>query len=59
MRSTLILRARILCGIFILAAILLVVRLYFVQIVHGKEYTKDAMGQYTEFAPDTAARGDI
>ncbi|MDB5238398.1 MAG: hypothetical protein JWM46_668 [Candidatus Kaiserbacteria bacterium] len=59
MRSTLILRARILCGFFICAAILLVVRLYFVQIVHGEEYTKDATGQYTEFAPDTAARGDI
>ena len=59
MRSTLILRARILSAFFILVGMLLVVRLYFVQIVHGKEYTKDATGQYTEVAPDTEARGDI
>ncbi len=59
MRGTLILRARILCAIFIAAAILLVVRLYFVQVVHGEAYARDAMGQYMEAAPDTEARGDI
>lgn len=59
MKATLVLRARILCSFFILAALLLITRLYFVQIVHGESYAKDAMGQYVENAPDTLARGDI
>jgi cell division protein FtsI/penicillin-binding protein 2 len=59
MKSRLLGRARLLSFIFILAAALLIVRLYFVQIVHGGEYQKRAMGQYVESEPDTGTRGDI
>jgi len=59
MRETLVFRARILCACFIFLAILLIVRLYFVQIVHGESYSDDAQGQYVERAPDTLSRGDI
>lgn len=59
MRSELVFRARLLVGAFVLVAILLAIRLYFVQIVHGSDYAKDAMGQYTELSPDTETRGDI
>ena len=52
-------RARILSGIFILAATLLITRLYFLQIVKGDEYARAAMGQYIAQAPDTEERGDI
>lgn len=40
-------------------ATLLVVRLYFVQIVHGDEYRKDALGQYMQVASDLEDRGVI
>ncbi len=58
-RAFLIRRARFLCGIFIAAALLLILRLYFVQIVHGAQYSRDAMGQYQEPAPETEQRGSI
>ncbi len=53
------LRARIMGGFFIAIALLLVVRLYFVQIVHGSSYEKDAIGQYVEQSPDDTTRGTI
>jgi cell division protein FtsI/penicillin-binding protein 2 len=59
MRSRFVLRTRILCGAFILAALLLIVRLYFVQIVHGSQYQRDATAQYTATTPDTGDRGSI
>lgn len=59
MRSEFLVRVRLLGGLFILAAILLIVRLYFVQIVHGREYASDAVAQYVEPSPDTGSRGDI
>ena len=59
MKSKFVLRARFLSGLFILAAVLLVTRLYFIQIVHGEDYARDAMGQYVESAPDTQDRNDI
>lgn len=59
MRSELKFRLRILSGIFILAALLLVLRLYFIQIVHGADYREDAMGQYTAPDQDTQTRGSI
>lgn len=52
-------RARFLSCVFIAIAALLIVRLYFVQIVHGGQYSRDAMGQYTESAPETTHRGSI
>lgn len=59
MKSRFVLRVRILCGFFILAALLLILRLYFVQIVHGEEYRRSASAQYVERNPDTEDRGAI
>src|SRR3990167_4683502 len=59
MKSNLILRARLLSALFILAALLLASRLYFVQIVHGGEYRGSANAQYAQPSPDTEARGYI
>ncbi len=59
MRSSLLIRVRLLCGFFIFVAILLVIRLYFLQIVHGESYREDAMGQYVDPSSDTQVRGNI
>lgn len=60
MRSSLRLRTRILSGLFIFIAFFLVVRLYFVQIVHGAEYQEEGMGQYVAADPSSGSdRGDI
>ena len=59
MKSTLVGRARLLCAFFAAVAALLVVRLYFVQIVHGDEYRKDATSQYVESDADLVDRGSI
>lgn len=60
MKSSLQLRTRILSGAFICIALLLVVRLYFVQIVHGAAYQAEGMGQYVQPDPSTGGnRGDI
>ena len=59
MKPSFVLRARILCGLFAAIAILLIVRLYFVQVVHGVEYAQSAMGQYTETSPGSEDRGTI
>lgn len=52
-------RARFLSGLFIAGALLLVVRLYFVQIVNGSAYEREALGQYVATSPETEDRGDI
>jgi len=52
-------RARVLSALFILAAILLMTRLYFVQIIHGEQYRKSALGQYVANVRDTEERGSI
>lgn len=60
MKSSLRWRARVLSGFFVCVALLLVVRLYFVQIVHGSEYQEEGMGQYVQPDPSTGGnRGDI
>lgn len=59
MRSDLKLRLRILSGVFIFVALLLTLRLYFVQIVHGDDYRESALGQYSSADPDTETRGSI
>lgn len=59
MRSNLAVRARALSVIFISIAVLLVVRLYFVQIVHGEGYRREAMGQYMEQSAEKEERGNI
>ena len=60
MRSKFITRARILSGLFILIALLLATRLYFVQIVKGEEYRQSASGQYVvDTGQNIINRGDI
>ncbi|MBI5004494.1 penicillin-binding protein 2 [Candidatus Kaiserbacteria bacterium] len=58
-RSAIKIRARILSAFFIAFALLLITRLYFVQIVHQEDYRKNAMGQYVESNPDSIDRGSI
>ncbi len=52
-------RVRLLSVFFILAAIALIARLYFVQIVHGWQYERDAQGQYVADVNGTQDRGSI
>lgn len=59
MKSNLVFRTRVLCAFFIFAAVLLIIRLYFLQIVHGEGYERDATAQYVEQSPDTISRGNI
>jgi cell division protein FtsI/penicillin-binding protein 2 len=59
MKHALVIRARIISAIFILIALLLVIRLYFLQIVNGDEYRREAQSQYVEQSPDTQSRGNI
>lgn len=57
MRQRFVLRVRILSTLVILVAFFLVVRLYFIQIVHGEDYEAAAIGQYvanTGEMPDRA-----
>ena len=59
MRSRFANRTRVLSFLFIVGAIFLIARLYFVQVVNGEKYERDALGQYVEPSPDTENRGDI
>jgi stage V sporulation protein D (sporulation-specific penicillin-binding protein) len=59
MKSSIVIRARVLCGLFIAIASLLLVRLYFVQVVHGAEYQEEGTAQYIQTDPDNAGRGSI
>jgi len=52
-------RARVIGGFFIAIALLLILRLYFVQIVHGAAYEKDALGQYVEQSSESEDRESI
>ncbi|OGG45439.1 hypothetical protein A2673_04225 [Candidatus Kaiserbacteria bacterium RIFCSPHIGHO2_01_FULL_50_13] len=48
MKASVIIRARILSAFFIVVALILGARLYFVQIINGEEYAAHALGQYVE-----------
>lgn len=52
-------RLRVLSGVFVCVALLLVVRLYFVQIVHGDAYRSAASAEYVETSSEMSARNDI
>mgnify|MGYP001577910343 FL=1 len=52
-------RIYFLFGLFVLFALVLVGRLFFVQIVEGKEFAARADDQYTTPAPNTLNRGSI
>lgn len=59
MRAKFVLRVRILSFFAILAALLLIVRLYFLQIVHSEDYRATALGQYVENTGAETKRGKI
>lgn len=47
MKTKFLIRIRFLLGGFLVVALLLIVRLYFVQVIHGDAYRERAEGQYT------------
>jgi len=49
----------VLSGFFICIALVLLARLYVVQIIDGDEYTQHALGQYIETSPTAEDRGSI
>ncbi len=59
MKQNVVIRARVLGGLFIVVALLLIVRLYLVQVVHGTEYKSQGTAQYIQTNPDSASRGSI
>ena len=60
MKADIVARARVLSAFFIVIALILGARLYFVQIVNGEEYAVHALGQYVEASVFRAEdRGDI
>ncbi|HWO07772.1 MAG TPA: penicillin-binding protein 2 [Candidatus Paceibacterota bacterium] len=59
MRQKFVLRVRVLSLFAIIIAIVLLTRLYFVQIVHGEDYAQAALGQYVEGSGEMPDRGEI
>lgn len=59
MRQKFVFRVRLLSVCIVLIAILLVVRLYMLQIVHGDDYRAAALGQYVEDSGAETPRGNI
>src|ERR1700749_2037117 len=52
-------RLRILAGILVLIAAFLILRLYFVQIIHGSDYALRAQRQYISSSQELYDRGNI
>jgi cell division protein FtsI/penicillin-binding protein 2 len=59
MEQGLLIRIRIISSIVFLVAIVLLGRLYFVQIIHGEDFSNDADRQYTKSGQDLYNRGSI
>jgi cell division protein FtsI/penicillin-binding protein 2 len=59
MKATLVFRVRILCGLFVFGALIIGIRLYFVQIVHGEGYVQKAQQQYVAESSGEMERGEI
>lgn len=59
MRASAIVRIRIITAFVLLLAVILLVRLYMVQIAHGKQYRTEAERQYVHTAQDLFDRGSI
>jgi stage V sporulation protein D (sporulation-specific penicillin-binding protein) len=59
MRASAITKIRCITGVILFLALLLLVRLYFVQIVHGEEYREKAERQYVHTVRDIFTRGSI
>ena len=52
-------KVRWIFGIIVFFALIMVTRLYFLQIVHGQNYSDKADRQYTSISVDTFDRGSI
>jgi cell division protein FtsI/penicillin-binding protein 2 len=59
MRAAFVLRVRLIAVLIILVASVLVVRLYFLQVVHGQSYAQEADRQYVQYTSELFDRGDI
>ena len=59
MRAKFVLRVRILSVIAVVCALLLLTRLYLLQIVHGEDYRDAALGQYVGGSGEMPDRGEI
>ena len=59
MKSELLIRIRVISGIVFLVAIVMLGRLYFVQIMHGVDFSNDADRQYTNSEQELYNRGSI
>ena len=59
MRASAITRIRFITGVILFLALLLLLRLYFVQIVYGEEYKDKAERQYVHTVRDLFTRGSI
>ncbi len=59
MRAKFVLRVRILSVIAVACALLLLTRLYLLQIVHGEDYRDAALGQYVGGSGEMPDRGEI
>lgn len=58
-RSHFLTRTRVILGVLFFIAVLLLIRLYFLQIVHGTEYRAKATGQYISTSGSFYDRGNI
>ncbi|PIT96918.1 hypothetical protein COT82_00510 [Candidatus Campbellbacteria bacterium CG10_big_fil_rev_8_21_14_0_10_35_52] len=59
MKKRFLLRIYIISGLVFLIAFTLIGRLYFVQIIHGVEFSDEALGQYTKSSNNLYDRGTI
>ena len=59
MRSNLVVRIRLISAVVVLFAVLLVVRLYVIQIIHGEEFSIRADRQYVRPAHNLFDRGSV
>lgn len=59
MRKQFVLRVRVVLGLLLCVAIVLIIRLYFVQIVYGADYREEAENQYVAPAEGITDRGTI
>src|SRR3989344_2995663 len=59
MRRAIRIRLRLLSGILFVFAALIVLRLYFVQVVHGADYAPRAEKQYISASQELFSRGTI
>ncbi|MCH7756626.1 penicillin-binding protein 2, partial [Patescibacteria group bacterium] len=59
MRSNLVVRIRLISAVVVLFAVLLVVRLYVIQIIHGEEFSVRADRQYVRPAHNLFDRGSV